>query len=193
MKAYDEYNKYINKKNYRKGSLELRHTLDIKDISSKIITNIAQSNIYSISKNILSFFPIDNEIDLRDLYQDHTKHWFLPRCKMRTKELFVHSYNTKDELTKNKWDILEPKEHLDIIDPEIIDLIIIPALLVDKKGYRIGYGAGFYDRFIPKLKPECIKTVPVADIFIKEELPVDEWDLPVDFIFSETRIIDVKN
>ena len=66
------------------------------------------------------------------------------------------------------------------VSPDIIDLVIVPALMVDKKGYRLGYGGGFYDRFLNKFKVKTITCIP--EIFVVDSLPYDDFDVKIDEI-----------
>ena len=67
-----------------------------------------------------------------------------------------------------------------------MDFIIVPALAADRKNYRLGYGGGFYDRFL-KLVPNAVKIVPVHEMFVIEELPVEDFDVPVDLIVTDAK------
>ncbi|MGB9595197.1 MAG: 5-formyltetrahydrofolate cyclo-ligase, partial [Candidatus Poribacteria bacterium] len=93
------------------------------------------------------------------------------------------------ELTVGTYHILEPKpEFIRLFPPNMIDIVVVPGVAFDKKCYRIGYGAGYYDRFLPK----CHKALFIAlayEIQIVEDVFHDEWDIPVDHIITEDRII----
>lgn len=80
------------------------------------------------------------------------------------------------------------KEFERFIDPNEIDLIITPGVAFKKDGYRVGYGGGYYDRFLSKI-PNT-QTIAIAfSLQIVDELPIDNYDIPVDYIYTEKNII----
>jgi 5-formyltetrahydrofolate cyclo-ligase len=78
--------------------------------------------------------------------------------------------------------IVEPLYHLPLMDLENIDLILIPAIACDRQGYRLGYGGGFYDRWLPNSRG--IKAGVIFDEFYLENIPRDIWDVPLEVIIS---------
>lgn len=70
---------------------------------------------------------------------------------------------------------------------ENIDLILIPAVSCDRYGYRLGYGGGFYDRYLPS--STGVKTGIVFDEFYLDKIPNDIWDVSLDAIATEQRLI----
>lgn len=162
----------------------MRKTLDIELISAKICENLKKQDFYKFSQNILGFYPFNKEIDLTELYKDNSKNWYLPQVDNIHRSIIIHPYKYGDLLAKNKWGIFEPLDNNDAIDLHKIDIAIIPALMADKTGHRLGYGAGFYDRFIPGLRKDCLKIIPIAEELVVEALPHDHWDIPVDKIIS---------
>jgi 5-formyltetrahydrofolate cyclo-ligase len=81
----------------------------------------------------------------------------LPRVDMLSNEMSGIIINGRTELVMNKWGIPEPSEGNEA-DPESIDLVLIPLLAFDLSGHRVGYGKGFYDRFLRNCRPDCIKA-----------------------------------
>ena len=180
------------KKEYREYAKRARLELDINTISQEICDNFKRQDFFRFSKNILSFYPFNNEINLIELYKDNSKNWYLPRVDMYSRGLIIHKYQYGDTLVKNKWRVYEPYEGQEVVDPAIIDVAIIPALMVDKKGHRLGYGAGFYDRFIPGLRKDCLKIVPIPEELIVESLPHDHWDIPVDKAITQEHLYNLR-
>lgn len=180
------------KQEFRDYVKNLRQEIDISAISFKIFNILQNQDFYSFSKNILSYYPFNNEIDLREMFKDNLKNWYLPRLIMESRSLIIHSYRYGDVLVKNKCGINEPPDDNDLIDIHKIDVAIIPALMADKKGNRLGYGGGFYDRFIPGLRKDCLKIVPVPEEFFIDELPTNHWDIPVNIVITQERVIRVN-
>ena len=179
------------KKEYREYAKDLRSKLDIQKISFLICENIKNSVFYKKSKNILGFYPINSEIDLTELYKDDSKNWYLPSINISTKEMFIHPYKCDDILIENRYRVPEPVTPHET-SLEKIDLIITPALMADEKGFRLGYGAGYYDRFLAKLGSSCIKAVPVPEDLFTDKLLSDEFDVPVNFVITEKSVNSIS-
>lgn len=158
---------------------EIRKNLKLDGISQKIVENIKTSAIYQSAKNIMLFYPTKYEINLISLTKDTVKNFYLPRVKDELLE--VCPYKSGDKLVKSELNIYEPQTKS--VDKNILDLVIIPALMVDKKGYRLGYGGGYYDRFLKDLSSH--KAVVVANKLLTDNLPVDNYDIKCDFIFTD--------
>jgi len=175
------------KKEYRDYAKKLRDGLDIEKISLSICNQIISQDFYKKSQNILGFYPFNSELSLVSLYKDNSKNWFLPSIAENGKDLFIHPYKYADKLEKNRFGVPEPVKEKEF-NLDKIDLVFVPALMADKKGYRLGYGAGYYDRFLLKLKSSCIKVVPMAEVLFTEKLPFDEFDIPVNIVITEKTV-----
>jgi len=178
------------KQNYREQAKETRKTLDIKQISTVICGKMTELNEYKNAKIIAAFYPCGSETDITPLFEDKNRKWYLP-VLTDNENMEFRRLETRTELTPNKYGIHEPCSG-EKISPEQLDLIIIPALAVDKHGHRLGYGKGYYDRFLAKLPDNCAKIVPIADELIVKILPVDEYDVAVDIAVSEKGIYYFK-
>ena len=80
-----------------------------------------------------------------------------PKTDFAKKEMKAILTDEETIFKKNKFNIYEP-ENGEEINASLIDLVLVPLLIFDKQGHRIGYGQGFYDRWLPKCRPDCIKT-----------------------------------
>ena len=88
------------------------------------------------------------------------------------------------EFISDSFGVLTPKDYAVL---EAIDVAIIPLLLCDKRKNRVGYGKGFYDRFL--LKHPCLKIGVCYDFQVLENLTPNPWDIPLDIIVTPTKII----
>ena len=138
------------------------------------------------SRNVLLFYPKKYEINLISLCEKYKKekNFYLP--KVKGKNLVVCPYDCDTELEISELNIYEPCS--EPVSPKIIDFAIIPCLCSDKMGYRIGYGGGFYDKFIQELDWNCFKICPVPSVLLYEKLPVEPHDIPVNNIITEKTI-----
>ncbi len=170
------------KKELRIFAKELRSSFDIAEISKKIVINFL--NNFQPSKNnpkIALYFPFGSELDTTLLFKNKEFDFFLPKTEKDFNMNFFH-YQLGDELIINKYGIKEPKITTPVFN---FDAIIVPALLADKNFYRLGYGGGYYDRFLKKYPNPSYIFVP-EKLFV-EELPIDKNDIQCDFIVTENN------
>jgi len=99
--------------------------------------------------------------------------------------------NLEHDLQVGPLGILEPRpEHLRPLDPKAIDVHVVPGVVFDDVGFRIGYGKGYYDRFL-LLRSRASVVVGVAfDVQLAENVPHEIFDIPMDFIATESQWID---
>ena len=163
-----------------------RKIFDTKQSSEKIIRLISSWNKYQDAGNILIYYPINNEISLLDLPGD--KNFYLPR--LINDEICVCPVNGAD-LRIGKFDIPEPDSE-PVPDLKILDIAFIPALAADRWGYRIGYGCGYYDRFLPHLDKITIKIIPIYDELLFENIPFQAHDEKADFVVTENELFSTS-
>lgn len=161
---------------------EIRKNLPMKEISAQLVALVRKNKTYIQAKNVMLFYPTEFEIDCKALFNDD-KNFYLP--KVDGENLLICPYNRQNgdaDLQKSKMGIYEPCSNP--VTPKILDLVIVPALMCDQKGYRLGYGGGFYDRFIAKYG-QNFKTICLIpkELFIKN-LPHDDFDKKVDVVIK---------
>ena len=166
----------MDKNSLRKYAKDIRKNLFSDTVNSIANSRVRQSSLYKNSENILIFHPLKYEFNFLELLNDN-KNFFLP--KVCDKKLQICPYKKEDKLIKSNLNICEPCTNP--INPSQINLAIVPALMADKNRYRLGYGGGFYDRFLSD-NPN-IKTITVVfkALFI-EKLPHEEFDVKIDEI-----------
>ena len=169
------------KNELRTQAKNIRKNLPMKEISANLTDLIRQNELYISAQNVMLFYPTEFEVDLRELFNDDKK-FYLP--KVDGEKLLVCPYicrHDNSDLQKSSFGIYEPCSKP--VSTEILDVVIVPALMCDKNGYRLGYGGGFYDKFISKYGKN-FKTICVVpkELYI-QNLPHDEFDQKVDFVF----------
>ena len=170
----------------RKNAKIVRNNIDIADYSMKITKNIKEWCIYKNSCNIMLFYPLKNEISLLGILDDKDKNFLFP--VVDGNNIYPVLFDLSKGFKKGKFNIQEPIGEK-ILDYSIIDLIFVPALSVDLSGYRLGYGGGYYDRFLENLSKHCVKSVPVHSNLLFDKLPQEKHDIPVDYIITEKAVI----
>lgn len=165
-----------NKNELRILAKEIRKNLDITSISQCLVNLIRQTDIYKLAKNVLIYYPKEFEINLLDLLNDEKK-FYLP--KIDNENLLICPFT--QNLLKSKFNTLEPCSKP--ITPDKLDLVIVPALMADKYGYRLGYGGGFYDRFLNANSIPSIVALPRE--LIIEKLPCETHDVKINYVIQK--------
>ena len=143
-------------------------------------------------KNILSYFPYKNEVTLEIISEEFKKYKnniFMPRIISGNK-LKYNLLKKNAILEKNKYGIVEVKNEI-YLDSASFDLMFIPFVGVDKDGYRLGYGGGYFDRSIADISFSEKKPIIVGlgyDFQVLEEGFAESHDLRYDIVITQTRI-----
>lgn len=172
----------------RQNAISIRNTLNCKTNSHSIIDQILDWNIFTKSCNIMLYYPIKNEISLLDILKVPDKNFYFPKIN-ECDEVCILKYT--NEFKRGKYKIPEPLSEINE-DCQKIDLIFIPALMADQWGYRLGYGKGYYDRFLKKLSKNTVKAIPIYSELFKEDLPIEAHDEKADYIILPNKIIDTR-
>lgn len=189
--------KELEKIQIRESILDIRDNMsesEVDELSEKIISTLVKLPIFKKSSNIMLYLSFNNEVDsfrLIDYCKQHNKKVIIPFCiKNGTKIVPTEIKDVEKDLVRSSFGYMHPKR--DIVKPvdiESIDLIIVPGISFDKRCYRIGFGAGYYDRFLGKLNFK-IPTVGLAyDFQIITSVPTEYYDIPLDYVVTEKRII----
>lgn len=187
----------MSKKSIRNIILSKRKTMSENEVISKsnrIIKTFMDSDFYKSSKVIMTYVDFRNEVKTNDLIIQSLpyKRIIVPKTVPETKELILSELKDFElDLDIGEYGVLEPsKDSIRVVSHDIIDLILVPGSVFDVKGNRIGYGAGYYDRFFSKLDKSIPKIALAYDFQIVDKLTPDNYDVPMDYIITESRIID---
>lgn len=140
------------------------------------------------------FLPIEknNEIFTAEIYRQIWLNFpciktVIPRVNFVINEIENVEFNQDTNLLLNKWQILESPTK-ELVEPQNIDIVIVPLLAFDKKGFRAGYGKGFYDKLLGKCRTDCIKIG--LSYFPPVELISDakEYDVKLDYCLTPQKI-----
>ena len=183
----------IKKDKIRKEILAKRNILSDKDINEKsdlIIKNLA-SYIENV-QNIMIFMDMKTEVKITKLLELYPKkNFFISKItNSKNREMKINKYN-KNELILHKFGYYESSSN-DFYDEEILDVVIVPALAFDSKKNRIGFGGGYYDTFLEKVRMKNNKALFIGvcyDFQIIDSVPTEKHDVTLDFVVSESKII----
>jgi len=178
----------------RKKYSDLRTKLDSEDfhfISDKICNQVIHHIQKSKPKTIHCFLPIESKLELNTLpiinYCLHNGiKVVVPVSDFKTGTLKSAIYNEETALGKGQYDIPEPKNPV-WVDQNEIDIVITPLLAFDLKGFRVGYGKGFYDKFFASFNKEVSKIGLSLFDPIPEIENTDKYDIPLNFCITASK------
>ncbi len=163
------------------------------NFQSNILNNIMPLIEEIENEYIGTYISFRDELDTKKLNQyllQRELNLALPAIDFQTKEINFFMYNKNTELIENKFSILEPKNKDKVIFPKII---LIPLLGYSKNGFRLGYGGGYYDKYLSKNGVGDVKKIGIAFSFQEvEEIPVEDHDERLDWILSEKHLYKVQ-
>lgn len=155
---------------------------DKNEKSLKIAKKLTGTDIYKNSKVIMLFYPKENEVNTLFILEkaiSDEKTVVFPVTDTKNKELIPVIYN--GNFKKGAFGIYEPLG--DAIPKDEIDMVVVPALSVDKDGFRLGYGGGYYDRFLKDFKGK--KIAVLFSPLLADKLPKNEFDIKTDLTITD--------
>ena len=166
----------------------------IQRLSKKIARKLCSLHAFQKSKSVLFYVSTQSEVDTQkligQLIKEHKKGILVPFIRKGHSLLQVSQLNNFDDLQKGSFGILEPKKAaIKKFDPKKIDLVVVPGIVFDKRGHRIGYGLGYYDRFLKKVRKNAIKIGLAFDFQLVEKIESEGHDVALDMVVTEKRII----
>lgn len=159
---------------------------EVTQYSSEICHRIIASKVYKNAACIGCYIAFQNEVDLTTLIQHAWQNQKTVCIPVVTSDAHMtfHLYTKETFLKSGKFGIPEP-QHEKLIEPQQIDLLLVPLVAFDEKGNRLGQGCGFYDRYL-EIAPQNTVTIGVGYELQKvNELPIDPWDIRLNKIISE--------
>ncbi len=147
---------------------------------------------FRFAEYVLLYAAMDDEIDIYDIAKialERGKKIAFPRCRKEDHTMKYHIVTSLDELSPDSYGIKEPSEDLPVYDPEVDTgsaICFVPGLVYDKAGFRVGYGKGFYDRFLSSFKGSSVGVVYSDHIL--PEVPRGRYDMSVNILLSEKGV-----
>ena len=178
------------KKNIRRTIISKRDDLkpnDIEGKSNRIINKLYNISNFIEANTIFIFVSFGSEVNTREAIKymlSIGKTVCVPKVIDKFYMRAIKISGMKD-LVINKVGILEPKYGVEV-DFTTIDMVVVPGVAFDKKGYRIGYGGGFYDIFMSKLENHTSKIGIAFDLQVIEEITYESFDIKIDALLTET-------
>ena len=163
---------------------------DVKaDFDKKICSSLMQMMSFRYSDTILMYAPIEGEIDILPIAEKALslgKRVAFPRCVEEPRNLEFKYIDSIDQLRSGSYSIAEPPEELETVTDYSKSICIIPGIVFDSEGYRVGYGKGYYDRFLAAY--DGTKFGLVYSECILPSVPRGRFDRHVDILISEKGV-----
>lgn len=155
--------------------------------SDRLCQQLQASPLFAEAKTILAYWSFRQEPDLSALiHAASDRVWGFPRCVGRSLSWHQWSVQSEFPLQTGAYGITEPHPDSPLLDFEQVDLILVPAIACDWRGYRLGYGGGFYDRLLSQ--PAWAAKPTIGILFESArlpQLPIDPWDQPLHAVCTE--------
>ena len=185
----------IVKREIRKKIMALRNAMTPEEIaakSSEIIRRLKGVRQIRESSTLMVYLSFGSEVLTDDLIRwgwAEGKRIIVPLCRPEGRVLTPSLLAGFDDLESGHYGIREPSaERLRPVPREEIDAVLIPAVAFDRQGKRVGYGGGYYDRFLPEI-PRAARIGAAFACQIVTEIPPDPHDVPADRIVTEDELI----
>lgn len=184
----------------RKQILETRNKLSDDEVyrfSEKIFYNLKENSFFNNSAHMMVYLDFKHEVKTDFIINyclDHGKKVHIPICIPETHELCISRITSLTELQPGHFGIREPMaEYLRLSDSSLVDLVLVPGVAFDSAGNRIGFGAGYYDRFMKRLRSDAVKAALAYSFQVADLIPSDKHDIPVDYIVTEKGTVRCYN
>ncbi|WP_431189495.1 5-formyltetrahydrofolate cyclo-ligase [Aciduricibacillus chroicocephali] len=181
----------LNKTELRKQTIHNLKALDSEEkkrIESQMLEILQNRQIWKKAKTVAITVSQGFEWDTKPFIEAAWaagKTVCVPKCEPESKQLTFHAFTSYDQLEVVYYGLLEPKPNeTEIVEKNSIDLIVVPGLMFDKRGYRVGFGGGFYDRYLAGYKNRTVSLVS-EDIQLVDHVPNESFDIPVECLITE--------
>ena len=191
---------YINYKEIKRGlrqksRLGRRELSDAekRELDRKIYDNIMRLRQYKACNTIFAYVSTGTEVDTKAVIKKaflDGKRVAVPRCTDEKGRMVFHYITSLDELRPGSFSVDEPSETAPVAVGNDSCFMLVPAFVIDKKGYRIGYGKGYYDRYIPGFSGQTVGLCYSSEFV--NSVPHGKFDQSVDVIVTDAGIKSVK-
>lgn len=176
-----------------KQARRLMDPAEKEQLDTAIAENVRRLHQYKRCETLMVYVSTPIEVDTRRIieraWQDGKK-VAVPRCITETREMTFHYITSFDELSPGTFHVLEPAES----SPKVTDysgaLMLVPAFQFDLRGYRLGYGMGYYDRCLASFDGPCAGICYAGDV--RYHLPNGRFDRPVNILVTNQWIRSLK-
>lgn len=186
----------MEKKTLRKVLKQQRNAFSSQQVqqsSKAVVKQLLAWSSYQQAKTIMAYLAFGNELCLDELLPkawEAGKKICVPYIVSAT-EMFSVEITSLEQLELDRYGIRSVRAPIKVVEPEELELILVPGVAFSQKGQRLGMGAGYYDRFLT-MAPQAITCGIAYEALLQESLPVEQYDQPVDYIVTEKSILQIK-
>ncbi|RIH86716.1 5-formyltetrahydrofolate cyclo-ligase [Meiothermus luteus] len=174
----------MTKSELRRWAKRVRNGLPIPELSQQAAEHLAGFLEKQGARHVLLYSAFGSELDPAPLQALYPARYYLPRVQAHS--LVVHPLPCP--LVRHPYGFLEPAPEAPRAAPEGLEAVLVPGLAFDPWGRRLGYGQGFYDRFLARLPAHVLTVGLVPEALLVPALPHDSWDIPVGFLATEAGV-----
>lgn len=188
---------FSSKEDIRGFVLSKRDTMEAaqKEIWDDIIfKSLVNSEFYMKANVIFTFVSFRSEVDTHRFINyaiGDKKVICVPKVRSKQEGISVFRIDDLADLRTGYFGIPEPKNNCMEVNALEIDLVLMPGLAFDREGGRVGYGGGFYDRFLMKADRKVHKIAPAYHFQLLDKVPMDDWDIRIDGIVTNKEVVTV--
>lgn len=187
------------KKELRKEAKSYRKSLsecDRLDKSSAIISNLKALKDFQKAEVILMYASLPDEVEtlslIRELTEEGKRQVYCPVT--RGDEMEFYRISSVDDLKEGNFHVLEPEpltENCLELQNDVHYCMLMPGLMFDKRGNRLGYGKGYYDKYLARVPKDVnITTIALSyESMVKDAIPAEETDWRADYVVTENEVI----
>jgi 5-formyltetrahydrofolate cyclo-ligase len=164
--------------------------------SERIRDQLLAQPSFADAASVALFWPIErhNEVDLRPLFDDLQARFgrvaFPALDPHERGNMSFRWVRDRSELAERGRGFMEPAPEAELADA--LDVIVVPGLLFDARGHRLGYGAGYYDRTLPRFCPPAVAIGVAYDFQLAVDVPTTDDDFAIDWVVTDARLVECK-
>lgn len=180
------------KSQLRKECVATRKSLGVErraKASLVICERIEMWDIFQQCHTVISYMPIKSEVDLIPLMERHAqKRWALPRIIPEENHRMVFHEYQPEGMVRHAFGMEEPSSDSPIIHPAEIELALVPGVAFDRHGFRLGYGGGYFDRFLANF--QGVSMGIIFHTLLLETVPHAAHDIAMQWVVTEDGVIE---
>ena len=186
------------KENLRRRFLEIRRELTFEKVFSlslRIQKRFLESAYFKSARRLSLYSSIQNEVLTDEVFLEALragKDVYYPKVLKKKRHLDFFHVADLDELTPGAFDIREPEKDSQAVGPGGFDLMVVPGVVFDPGGGRVGFGRGYYDRALKGLECEVVALAYEVQVLDRKKIPMEAHDVRVGVIVTENRVIKTR-
>ncbi|GMA63336.1 5-formyltetrahydrofolate cyclo-ligase [Alicyclobacillus fastidiosus] len=133
------------------------------------------------------------EVDVLDCVSSlRERGWIVayPKVLNASGQMDMFVVDSPVDLTPGQFGILEPSAHASVLEPADLDILLVPGLGFTLAGWRLGYGGGFYDRYLSRTRPELCTVGIAFRVQLRDALPISHHDQRLKYLITEQGVVD---